>query len=275
MSTEAATCSHQDETRKGVSSTAHGVAAIRAIETQLDSSIRLFNDPYANALAGAVGKEFIDKNNNMRGGNIDRGAVRTRKIDDEILRAVNEENFKQVCVLGAGLDSRAWRLQKTVEHPVHFFEVDFQEIFDFKLPVLNSEGAVTPFLYHNVVADLSIDTWPEVLIAAGFDPNIPTLWLLEGFINYLTEEEAAVLMDRLGRQLSAVGSRLVATLLTAQSPRRPEALHRFFPEDPLAFLGEHGWTGVQTEIDELAKDYGREISNAPFIAYYIVVVEHV
>lgn len=120
-------------------------------------------------------------------------------------------------------------MQKKVEHPVHFFEVDFQVIFDFKLPVLEREGAVSPYEYHNVVADLSIDTWPEVLLAAGYDPRVPTVWLLEGFINYLTAEEAAAVMQRL-KDLPAPGSRLVATCLTAQSPCRAGALHSYFPD---------------------------------------------
>jgi methyltransferase (TIGR00027 family) len=275
--TEAATCSHQDEARKGVSSTAHGVAAIRAIETKLDSSLRLFFDPYAEALAGKVGKEFLENNPNFQNGNpnISRAAARTRKIDDEILKAVNEDSFQQICVLGAGLDSRPWRLHISMEHPVHYFEVDFQEIFDFKLPVLEGEGAITPFVYHNIVADLTVnvDTWPEVMLAAGYDPTLPTLWLLEGFINYLTREEAVALMERLSKQLSAAGSRIIATSLTAISPRRAGAMHRFYPEDALVFFGEQGWIGVQTEIDELAKNYGREILNQPSIAYFMVVAD--
>jgi methyltransferase (TIGR00027 family) len=277
MATEAATCSHQDEARKGVSGTAHGVAAIRAIETKLDPNFRLFADPYAEALAGKVGKDFIDNNPNFQIDHpiIQRGAVRTKKIDDEILKAVNEEDFTQICVLGAGLDSRPWRLQISVDHPIHYFEVDFQEIFDFKLPTLASEGAITRFAYHNVVADLTakIDTWPEVMLAAGYDPTVPTLWLLEGFINYLTREEAVALMNRLSNQLSAPGSRIVATSITSLTPRRPGALHQFFPDDALVFFGEHGWVGVQTEIDELAKSYGREILNQPYNAYFLVVAE--
>lgn len=68
-----------------MSSTAHGVAAIRAQETAQDPAIRLFNDPYAAALGGEAGKEFLRPNL------IDRSAVRTRKIDDEISKAVNAD----------------------------------------------------------------------------------------------------------------------------------------------------------------------------------------
>ena len=273
MSVEAATCSHQDETRKGVSSTAHGVAAFRALESKRDPSIRLFHDPYASALAGKVGQERIERQDSFSGWFAERCAARTKKIDDEVSKAINSDGFKQICTLGAGLDSRAWRLQKTVEHSVRYIEVDFQEIFDFKLSVLKSEGAVSPFDYRSVVADLSLDTWPDVLITGGFDPTIPTLWLMEGFINYLTEEEAAVLVDRLG-SLSPAGSRIVVTSVTARTPRRPEALHRFYPEDALGFFTSHGWGGVQTEMDELARGYGREILDATPHGYYLLVLEN-
>ncbi len=56
----AAICSHNDETRKGVSSTAHGVAFMRSLEDTVDISQRLFHDPYAVALAREEGRDFIE-----------------------------------------------------------------------------------------------------------------------------------------------------------------------------------------------------------------------
>lgn len=73
-------------------------------------------------------------------------------------------------------------------------------------------------------------------------------------------------MNKLSKELSAPGSRLVATCLTAQSPRRAG--------DALVFLGEYGWTGVQTEIDELSKVCSREIADKTYIVYFVLVVEY-
>ncbi len=99
----------------------------------------------------------------------------------------------QICVLGAGLDCRPWRLSNdgcnAPSSKLKYFEVDFPEIFSHKLPILASMDAQTQFEYISVCADLSLPNWLDALISAGFDPTKPTLWLLEGLTMYLTESE--------------------------------------------------------------------------------------
>jgi methyltransferase (TIGR00027 family) len=200
-------------------------------------------------------------------------SVRTRKIDEEVSRALNVDGYQQVCIIGAGLCTRAWRLPKTSDQPVAYFEIDFPEIFDWKLAVLKESGAITPFNYHNVMADLSCVEWVDTLVGAGFNPSMPTLWLLEGFINYLKEDEANALLATLTNKLSAKGSRIVATSLTNSS--RGNALHCFFPQNALGWFNSHGWQGEQTEIAVLAALYGRPLSSAEEESedYYVVVAE--
>ena len=61
--------------------------------------------------------------------------------------ALASNNFDQVCVLGAGLDSRAWRLKmsdifkdatavRPTSSKIGYFEIDFPELFNYKLSVL-------------------------------------------------------------------------------------------------------------------------------------------
>jgi methyltransferase (TIGR00027 family) len=205
-------------------------------------------------------------------GRVDGIAVRTRKIDDEIIKGYSKNGYRQICVLGAGLDTRAWRLSNDSKHGIKYFEVDFPELFAYKLPLLETAGAVSSFEYHSVIADLSLSVWPEMLIAAGFDVTQPTIWLLEGFIGYLTEDEANSLFEKISGSLSAKGSRMVATFLTPVT-KTSTGMHRFFPEDPLLWCGGHGWSGVQTDIHKIGEELGRPLSPDHMVGYFIVVVD--
>ena len=95
---------------------------------------------------------------------------------------------------------------------VRYFEVDFPEVFDYKLPVLQASGAVPSFEYTPVPVNLGLPEWENGLLQAGFEPVKPTLWILEGLTGYLTEEELVALMTKLSRKLSAPGSRIRAQL---------------------------------------------------------------
>lgn len=252
----AAECSHQDETRKGVSSTAHGVASLRAMEAQLDPSVQLFSDPYATILGGEVGQKFInlmtERVDKTPYALIDGLAVRTKRIDDE----VRECRFSQICVPGAGLDARPWRLKKPIDGPVHYYEVDFPEIFNFKLNALKGANATTEYEYHSVNTDLSLDSWCNDLIAAGFDVTQPTLFIMEGLINYLTKEEADSLFTKITTILAARGSKLIMTCMTP-SVKSGTDMHRFKPEVPIDFVTSHGWTGYQEEINAIGIRFNR------------------
>mmetsp|Transcript_11375 Transcript_11375/g.17107 ORF Transcript_11375/g.17107 Transcript_11375/m.17107 type:complete len:276 (+) Transcript_11375:19-846(+) len=264
-------CSHHDSSRKGVSSTAHLVAKIRASETSL------FNDPFGDILGGEIGEKFIEK---IR---CDSGetkltelaaliSVRTKFIDDEILKAIKNEFggiLPQVVTLGAGLDTRAWRLKFSNI----YFEVDFKEIFDFKLQMLPLDLVPS---YKAVVADLSLPSWPECLIAAGCDVEKPIVWLLEGLTGYLTDSELETLLTTISR-LSVNGSRFIATFLTSPSKNATTMdLHRSHTPEPLALIKrlDAGWIGEQHDIDDIAESLGRCIiqnKEDPRIGYAIVI----
>lgn len=94
--------------------------------------------------------------------------------------------FRQVCVFGAGLDSRPWRLFTTEEinsvSNMHYYEVDFKEMFDYKIPTLAEAGAsITCGKYHPITTDLSKPNWTDKLIASGFQPKERTVYVMEGF----------------------------------------------------------------------------------------------
>lgn len=290
--------SHQDPSRASIGATAHAVAYARAVETN-KGSLALAVDPYAQFLALNIGKdcmesllsqidpekpsqEIVDKEMGKRAVTM---AIRTRKIDDVILSNIANKNIKQVILLGAGLDTRAWRLgqfypndiendsgvapRSSVEteilkeklKQVNWFELDFAEMFQFKLNTLESNGAIPSVNYHSVVADLSLPGWIDKLVASGYDPLLPSLWLLEGFINYLTEDEAISLFNTL--KLDTVTSKESCILMTSVSQSRAAQwhMHTFRPDDPYTFFASLGFHGTQEEFAKIAKEYNRTTSD--------------
>lgn len=94
----AAQVSHKDESRKGVSVTAHAVASMRGLEGLTNPDTALFTDPYGKLLGGTIGLAFAEDrvtHERSLASMVDGVAVRTRKIDDEIHQAINS-GFRQI-----------------------------------------------------------------------------------------------------------------------------------------------------------------------------------
>lgn len=120
---------HSSE-RASTVSTGRWIAAARAFETARPD--RLFNDPWADVLAGDVGRATLDA--------ADYNPflpVRTRYIDHRIIDAARKNS--QIVLLGAGLDTRAFRLPLPAGCTV--FEVDFEEAFTKKEELLRTVPA--------------------------------------------------------------------------------------------------------------------------------------
>jgi methyltransferase (TIGR00027 family) len=164
----------------GLTSTAHWIAAVRARETSRPD--RLFADPYAAELAGDAGFRTMQASERASGGENMFIPVRVRWFDDAV-QAGLADGAAQVVLLGAGLDTRPYRLD--VPESVNWFELDRAEVFSHKLRVL---GDTRPNCHVNrVEVELSQD-WTNPLLQSGFEPERATLWLAEGLFFYLTEE---------------------------------------------------------------------------------------
>ena len=137
---------HYDETRAGVSSTAIGTAAMRALESQKPAAQRLIYDPYAVLLTGEEAVKRIEERLAMIPGlrdrerGIDFMATRTRRFDD----LVGLPGPAQVVLLGPGLDTRAWRIEGWTGRRI--YELDFPEILAYKERRLREEGRWWLFL---------------------------------------------------------------------------------------------------------------------------------
>ncbi|MEU0309705.1 class I SAM-dependent methyltransferase [Streptomyces cyaneofuscatus] len=196
----------------GVGVTALLVAAGRAIETHRPDS--LAQDAYAEhfVLAAPASEGWPVRPRKAPGGDRDplwgRFAryfgLRTRVLDDFLLQSVHAGNVRQVVLLGAGLDARAFRLDWPPGCVI--FEIDRGEVLAFKHQVLDGLSAVPKAARVPVPMDLRAD-WAGALPGAGFDPAAPSVWLVEGLLFYLPPAAETYLIDTVDR-LSAGGSAL-------------------------------------------------------------------
>ena len=235
---------------------------------------RLFDDPYAAAFAASWSGEAAppaSRTTTATDGRPSRAAlafhivIRTRFFDDYLIEAV-DGGCRQVVLLAAGLDTRAFRL--TWPDDVHVFELDLPEVVEFKDAVLSGQRATASCRRTTVAVDLRED-WPTALAAAGFQADQPTAWLVEGLLVYLDAADAASLLTRVG-QLSAAGSRvsfelgdLARGMARAGDVVAPDAdpvlsLWRGgLGEDPVAWLDLNGWRAGAHRMGEVAAGYGR------------------
>jgi methyltransferase (TIGR00027 family) len=112
--------------------------------------------------------------------------------------------IRQVVILAAGLDSRAYRLDWPAGTTV--FEIDQPKVLEYKTSTLDAHGAQPRALRIPVAIDLR-DDWPAALISAGFDVTQPTAWLAEGLLPYLPPG-AQDRLFALVTEHSAAGSRI-------------------------------------------------------------------
>ena len=114
--------------------------------------------------------------------------VRTRFIDDALARAL-AGGVTQVVILGAGLDSHAYRCREILAR-ARVFEVDRPATQAFKRRRVEQVLGAAPENLSYVAADLGHEELAEVMSRHGCDPRRPTFVILEGVTMYLPEEVA-------------------------------------------------------------------------------------
>jgi methyltransferase (TIGR00027 family) len=192
---------------RGSSHTAALVCLYRAIESRRPPATRLFDDPFAPRFLGwrfrtalhlarlpvvgaAMPWSLVDGHWSGPRGTV---SVRTRYIDD-CLREALRHGMKQVVILGAGFDCRAYRIPDPAT----------QEVKKRRLGALPSHVTYVPI-------DFTVSTLDAALPAAGFRGDAQTFFICEGVTHYLPAHAVDVLFRYIGR--SAAGSRLVFTYI--------------------------------------------------------------
>ena len=239
---------------ESVGATALGVAAARAAETARPDA--LIRDDYAYLLTASAGPAWAQMASAddewLRGDEQARRqhamarnyqAVRTHYFDGYFDAAVRAD-IRQVVILAAGLDSRAYRLDWPTGTTV--FEIDQPKVLDYKTSTLDAHGALPKARRVPVAVDLR-DDWPAALLAAGFDPAQPTAWLAEGLLPYLPGDAQDRLFDLVTAH-SAAGSRIAVEAFNLH-PSQYSSEKRALRRERTAQLRER--LGLDLDVDTL------------------------
>jgi methyltransferase (TIGR00027 family) len=174
------------------SQSAAGVALLRAIEAEKPEGVRICDDPYAHSMANG-GIAFTLSKLVIKAGLYERMApgaesfivVRERYIDD-FLKARLKEGLDQVVILGAGFDTRAYRIAGIDKTRV--FEVDHPATQAVKLERLKKVIAPLPAHVSFVAVDFDTQALGERLSASGYDAQAKTLFIWQGVTYFLTQQ---------------------------------------------------------------------------------------
>jgi methyltransferase (TIGR00027 family) len=131
---------------------------------------------------------------------------RTRYIDDAVQSALSQ-GIRQLVILGAGFDTRAYRLAG-MEH-VKVFEVDLPSVQEDKKKKLQKHFGQLPEHVTFVPIDFDSQGLEEVLPRAAFDPSTTAVFVWEGVTQYISEEAVRRTLAFVGK--SAPGSILIFT----------------------------------------------------------------
>jgi methyltransferase (TIGR00027 family) len=195
----------------GPSMMAEGIALQRFAETILPEDVRIFSDPYAirfldpvkvawakehpaetQALATEIEKKMPGWNNAIRG--------RIRYFDD-VVRNASREGFTRVVILGAGYDTRAYRIDN-LKGCMKIFEIDRPETMARKTGIVQQIFGQLPDHVVFIPLDMAKgDCW-QSLAEAGWSPQ-KTLFLLEGLLMYLPRQAVLDLLAGIARHAGA------------------------------------------------------------------------
>ncbi|MEE6178789.1 class I SAM-dependent methyltransferase [Mycobacterium sp. 050134] len=267
-----------------VGSTALFVATARALEAQKPEPLAV--DPYAELFCRAVGGPAADvldgkapdhhlKSPDFGEHFVDFQGARTKYFDEYFRRAA-AAGVRQVVILAAGLDSRAYRLDWPAGTTI--FELDRPEILDFKRGVLTAHGAQPRAERREIAVDLRED-WQGALREGGFDPAAPSAWIAEGLLIYLpaaAQEQLFTGIDGLAARGSYVAvedgapldreefeAKLEHEIAAIASGEDDRTFYQLVYNERIApateWFGTRGWKAVGTPLADYLRENGRPV----------------
>lgn len=259
---------------------AEGIALQRYAESMLPEETRIFFDPLAihfldpgklawardhpaetGAMAADLERRMPGWSNSIR--------ARVRYFDDAAERAARD-GVRQMVVLGAGYDTRAYRID-AVRDRMRVFEVDRPPILARKTGILARVLGGVPDHVTAVPLDLEREDLWDRLARAGFSGDLSTLFVLEGLVMYLPRETVERLFDGIARHApeaspllfdcvpqsladGTLGQEGAGNILAYTLERGQPILSGFDGGEVEPFLARLGFSGV-TVVP--ASEYGR------------------
>lgn len=205
------------------SQTAYRVAKHRAMHQVLDSP-KVFDDPVALRILGADERSAVRREARRHDGPLSRGLragmVARSRIAEDALREAMQRGVRQYVVLGAGLDTFAYRNPYPAP-ALQVFEVDHPATQAWKRQLLDAARIPLPASLTFVPVDFETQSLADALRAGGFRTDEPAFFSWLGVTMYLTRES---ILATLGFIASTPGNSLVFDHLLAPATLGP--LHR-------------------------------------------------
>ncbi|MGI5229470.1 class I SAM-dependent methyltransferase [Actinoallomurus sp. CA-142502] len=235
-------------------------AAARAAHLIVDQAPSLFADTTAYTLLGEHAEVLVGHHQANSGDSLLAGgrvSVTTRnRYTEEHLAAAVRDGVGQYVILGAGLDSYAYRTDGSVK----VFEVDHPATQQWKRDQVAGTGLTAPDVTY-VPVDLETEPLAGALLDHGFDPACPALFSWLGVTMYLTREAIAQTLTTIA--MFAPGTEIVFDTmlpagqrdetgqfhidrLTSSSAEQGEALLSFLSAGDVAgLLAERGYDTIE------------------------------
>jgi methyltransferase (TIGR00027 family) len=232
---------------RNISDTARWVAFYRAMETERPDAI--FHDRYARKLAGERGEQIV---NTLRRGKSQSWSmvVRTKLLDDILLRTLDGGSVDVVLNLAAGLDARPYRL--SLPASLRWVEVDLPEMIDYKEKMLAGE---TPHCrLERITLDLANVSARQELFARINSEARGVFVMTEGLLIYLEQEQVAALAEDLHRAdhcqywITDVASPKVMQMTQKHWGKQLSAAgapFKFAPQNAEEFFRIYAWESVE------------------------------
>ena len=256
------------------SRTAHFVALGRAIANTGISHVPDFHDHTARFFLNAKGKKSLARIERaissgkrsirleMARGMADIMALRTAAIDKAV-RDAFAAGAKQLVILGAGYDGRAWRMPEL--SGVKVFEVDHPATQgDKRAHIAELPASIGTVSFVSI--DFERQSLESVLDRAGHDRSLATCWIWEGVVMYLTHDAMKATLASIAAR-SARGSTLIVNYHTEHRRFIARLIFRLIgepqisawtPEEMAADLRSAGFT---VREDSGMTDWNRQFAN--------------
>jgi methyltransferase (TIGR00027 family) len=246
--------------KKAVGGTALGAAICRLIEAYQPEATRICTDTLAKELippiyhimlqSASMRNFTVEKTEAVAAGIYGAQVCRTRCIDEAVSRHL-AAGMKQLVILGAGLDSRAYRLPGMEK--VSVFEVDLPYVQAAKKKrIIKTLGQLLPNATYLPI-DFSSQDLAEVLAVSDFDAAVPAIFIWEGVMQYLLEEDVRRTLTFIGN--AQQGSVLLFTyVLRSIIQRQSPAAERLM--DTMQDQGSPWYFGLDpAKLDEYLKPF--------------------
>jgi methyltransferase (TIGR00027 family) len=207
--------------------------------------------------------------------------ARTKHIDSVLLKEL-ESGVKQVVIMGAGYDTRAFRFYKDFPK-VRFFEVDLPVMVADKKKRVESKLSDMPNNVTYAPIDFNTQDLGQVLAKVGYQKDQKTLFIWEGVVMYLDAAAVKSTLQFIAKNSSA-GSSVVfdympLSVVEGTYTKDPYAIHvadfvksqgepftfGINPDKSSAFLKKQGLKQVSNiGHDDMVKRYMTSSNGKPF-----------